>query len=464
MGNGLSHIVDTLHALPESQRAAALDQLLQDKTFYDSLVTASEAQNFRFTLRRRTVRKPKPTPILEPSKTVDSTAIETWSKDLSAFWTSPQSEFDPWSGELAHFYDNTLNVEESHGLYAIRGRFMKLFFCDLLYLLNPLAACDKTNKKLYDQLTNIIARKSEAKTDPQLIRSNLTEWVRAGRRYHKLAASYGPAILFVLPDSFTIDFLEKRLPLKDDAFKTATKHFGPLKEHAEKLDSACKVAEQLRKKTLAPYIFLKEHILTTNSQTTIDSSGCTILYNEGDSGITITSHKGTKRKANLPPQTRNWKKQQKHPANATVRSRSVPQVNGVAVHPQDESFDHDPGSTTQLSNERTLHVYGGGNLPLAAVTGADDWGAGGHAIKESARQHQDIEGVLRTVQHGTNQRAAEGSGETMPDRTEITPMTRENTEMRCEGKMLCFRSRPSLIRMCQSRRPYAFQPQGRRLG
>ena len=168
---------------------------------------ASEAQNFRYTLRRRTVVEPKTTvrPTLQPSKTVDSTAIETWSKDLSLFWKSPQSEFDPWSGELAHFYDNTLNVEESHDLYAIRGRFMKLFFCDLLYLLNPRAACDKTDGKLYDQLTSIIARKSEAQTDPQLIRSNLAAWVRAGRRYHKLAASYGAAILFVLPDCFSID-------------------------------------------------------------------------------------------------------------------------------------------------------------------------------------------------------------------------------------------------------------------
>ena len=37
MGNGLTHIVDSLHPLPESQRAAALDQLLQDETVSTTL-------------------------------------------------------------------------------------------------------------------------------------------------------------------------------------------------------------------------------------------------------------------------------------------------------------------------------------------------------------------------------------------------------------------------------------------
>ena len=291
--------------------------------------------------------------------------------------------------------------------------------------------------------------------------------------------SYTPTSLGArINESFS---LEKRLPLKDDAFKTATQHFGPLKEHAEKLDSDRKVAEQLRKKTLAPYLFLKEQISTTNSQTTTDSSGCTIHYNEGDCGITIPSRKGTKRKANPslpPPRARKSKKQQRHPANATVRSRStsistnppttpcrwehvyhlegsnkhldspetaqVAQVDGVAVPPQDVSFDHDPGSTTQLSAERILHVCGGSggrNLPLAAVTGADDWGAVENAIIGPGRPHQDS----RTAQYVTNQGWTEESGEmALPDRTEKTPKTGNSNEVQYDGKILCYRSRTIL--------------------
>lgn len=143
---------------------------------------------------------------LQPSSSViDSRTLDTWSNDLSIFWISPEFPLNPWNGELAGFYDGTKRVEARHGLDAIRGRFQKLFYYDLLHLLNPLAAGDKASAKVYGQLVNLIAPQSQVNQDPGIVRSDLVGWVRAGRRYDKLATTFGTAILFVLPDSLSLD-------------------------------------------------------------------------------------------------------------------------------------------------------------------------------------------------------------------------------------------------------------------
>jgi hypothetical protein len=141
---------------------------------------------------------------LKPSSVVDLKVLDAWSKDLANFWVSPELQLDPW-GRLAGFYDATKQVAVRHGLDAIRGRFQKLFYRDLLHLLNPLAADDKAGAHVYDQLADLIAPESKVTQDRNIVRSDLMGWVRAGRRYHKLTTTFGAAILFVLPDSLSID-------------------------------------------------------------------------------------------------------------------------------------------------------------------------------------------------------------------------------------------------------------------
>lgn len=92
-----------------------------------------------------------------------------------------------------------------HGLDAIRGRFQKLFYRDLLHLLHPLGADDKSAGHVYSQLAGLIAPKSKVTQDLSIVQSDLKEWVRAGRRYHKLTTTFGATVLFILPDSLSID-------------------------------------------------------------------------------------------------------------------------------------------------------------------------------------------------------------------------------------------------------------------
>ncbi|KAH6667744.1 hypothetical protein B0J14DRAFT_675597 [Halenospora varia] len=239
MGHDLSRIVDTLYPLPKNKRLAALDALLKDKTLSKNLVKGAKSAKLGLTLQQPA--KPKPARLAnpQPSCIVDSTALQVWSNDPSSFWVSSQFQLDPGEGQLAAFYDDTIQLQTRHGLDAIRLRFRKLFYFDLLYLLNP-RACNKTAGNVYGRLAEAIACKSTVTHDVDVTRSTLAEWVRAGRRYHKLTTTFGTAILFVLPDNLSIDFLEKRLPLEDEA-----------------LDGAKVVAERLREATLEPFKFLK---------------------------------------------------------------------------------------------------------------------------------------------------------------------------------------------------------------
>jgi len=140
-----------------------------------------------------------------PSSVVDSESLDIWSKDLSRFWISPESKINPRNGELASFYDSTKQIEGGRGLDTIRGRFQKLFYYDLLYLINPSAAGDKADFKVYTQLANLIVSQSRVTYDHAIVLSDLISGVRAGRRYHKLTVSFGTAILFVIPDSYSLD-------------------------------------------------------------------------------------------------------------------------------------------------------------------------------------------------------------------------------------------------------------------
>jgi len=226
----------------------------------------------------------------------------------------------------------------------------------------------------------------------------------------------------------------------------------------------------------------------------------------------LSSQKSTKRTAHPPRLPRRpsqkSKKQKTHPANSRVRSRTTssstsspatprrleqvyriesfgvsastyqanqhlgpgtPAVQAkdaedVAVHPQDMSCDHDSSTSTPASDEHALHLCSGGHSPLAASTGAANWGSFGRAMNDLGRQDQGVEGAPRSAHHITNQRATEGGDMALQNGTETTAKTGESNGVQCEGKILCYRSRTRLIGMSQSRRSYAFQPQRRRLG
>jgi hypothetical protein len=141
---------------------------------------------------------------LQPSRTVNSTVLEDWSKDLSIFWGTAQFQLEPGEEQFATFYDDTIQLQTRLAFDTIRLRFRKLFYHDLLCSLNPRAS-NKAVGKVYDQLAKIAARGSRIDPKADVVRSNIEAWVRAGRRYHKLTTTFGDAILFVLPDSFSID-------------------------------------------------------------------------------------------------------------------------------------------------------------------------------------------------------------------------------------------------------------------
>lgn len=99
---------------------AALEDLLQDKDLYKNLVKGTKST--RICLTPRVVpANPKLTPSrsLQPSRTVDSTLLTVWSKDLSKFWESPNLELKP-NGELAQFYDGMVLLQKRHSIDAVR--------------------------------------------------------------------------------------------------------------------------------------------------------------------------------------------------------------------------------------------------------------------------------------------------------------------------------------------------------
>jgi hypothetical protein len=170
-----------------------------------SLTKGAKEANLSLILKH-TPAKAKSTHLtsLQPSCTVNSTVLEDWSKDLSIFWGTAQFQLEPGEGQFATFYDDTMQLQTRHAFDAIRLRFRKLFYYDLLCSINP-RACTKTARKVYDQLAKIAARGSRIDPKADVVRSNIEAWVRAGRRYNKLTTTFGDAILFVLPDSFSID-------------------------------------------------------------------------------------------------------------------------------------------------------------------------------------------------------------------------------------------------------------------
>jgi len=195
----------------------------------------------------------------------------------------------------------------------------------------------------------------------------------------------------------------------------------------------------------------------------------------------LSSQKSTKRTAHPPRLPRRpsqkSKKQKTHPANSRVRSRTTssstsspatprrleqvyriesfgvsastyqanqhlgpgtPAVQAkdaedVAVHPQDMSCDHDSSTSTPASDEHALHLCSGGHSPLAASTGAANWGSFGRAMNDLGRQDQGVEGAPRSAHHITNQRATEGGDMALQNGTETTAKTGESNGVQCEG-------------------------------
>lgn len=145
------------------------------------------------------IQKAGPKP-LQPSTIVTGELLKSWSGDPRLFFSAPDTPSEARLGAIYDetvLYDDTVQIQGRHDIDAIRLRFRKLFYFDLLNVLNP-AGSGRVTSGVYNQLAQLIARSSR-ETNVQRIEAQLEAWVKAGRRYHKLSATFGTAILFVLP-------------------------------------------------------------------------------------------------------------------------------------------------------------------------------------------------------------------------------------------------------------------------
>ncbi|XMA13632.1 hypothetical protein WAI453_006423 [Rhynchosporium graminicola] len=454
MGNGLSvsSVVEKLHALESEARSTALDNLceqnpeiqtyLKTKYFEESLPLSSQKTSGPRHLQVLSIDR------LVPDTQKLSSKYAPWSKDIASFWRSEALTIVPEETHcrpLRFIYEAKLREQCENQESCLRRRFLALFWFDYFVARYPGRGYDHDFKDLNREIAGV-----ETIADDVIV-STLRDRVKAGRRYNKLTERFGNGILLIIPSS-------QKLPLGNDAFQEFVSPLAGDWEKCAEMESMANLGASIRQSLL-------ERCLIQRAQSSPRAA-------------TIVSPKATKRKMRGPsPQS---KKQKNRPANGTVRSKttslstnlpttprifegvyylevfrvsnaivtSQPKksldpaetaqetyVNEIAIQSHDESSDQDPGSSIQLSNERSLHLCGEENLHLAAITDAVDWGTVGHS---PSRQHQDIGEVPRSTQYTTNQRVTQESGDTaLPNRTEKQTKARNTSEVqRDEDPML----------------------------
>ena len=101
----------------------------------------------------------------------------------------------PEHARVPLIYDMSFKLEEPLRRDCVRARYLKLFFDDYVVLRYP--KCERLFAEHYRELAVQASQSTTSGHQTDFIATEIERMTKAGRRYSKLVARFGPGILLV---------------------------------------------------------------------------------------------------------------------------------------------------------------------------------------------------------------------------------------------------------------------------
>lgn len=169
---------------------------------YSDLITESESVELNISLRSLKDEKQKRASLqnLKNDSLIwrsNKSIIESWSRNVSTFWTSSFWTVTFAENELTNIYESTQALQTRHDQDILHVRFLFVFFHDLLRHLYS-QHFKSASAFIYDWVVKIIFTASFNDLCVDEINSNVRDWVNKDRRYHRLTKIFDDEILLEL--------------------------------------------------------------------------------------------------------------------------------------------------------------------------------------------------------------------------------------------------------------------------
>jgi hypothetical protein len=213
MGNRFSLLIDKIHTKTPDQRTAELLVQLQDCNVsvrvlpHPKLIILQVPTEFSIAAKKlnlpikiaRPSRKRKKSPCAwEVTWEPDAETVDTWSKDVGAFWISNSSSSRCQNEDRQRINEYASAMMKALHINAIRLRFLSLGLYDFIVGRNP---GENITVQFCDEIAQTFFGCSSSPDEVEKLSLFIQKQARDGRKYHEFTEEHGVETLVIIPPS-----------------------------------------------------------------------------------------------------------------------------------------------------------------------------------------------------------------------------------------------------------------------